>query len=498
MGGTGASAGSAPGAPERLRSPCSAVLASDDCWSSSQNADNANNAWNQNFDDGNQNTNNNKNNTNRVRAVRDPGAGRGEARAAGRPGPPASERLVSDSPAGIPLTEVFEAFESCRRHKRGTMNALAFELDYEANLVALWRDINSGAYRPARSIAFIVDKPVKREIFAADFRDRVVHHLIIDKLGPLFEREFIFDTYACRVGKGTHLGIRRVERFMRSCSRNHTRDCYILKLDIAGFFMSIDRGLLYRRLEAFVREGYGAPDRDLLLGLCRTVVFCDPARNCVVKGRRSDWDGLPAEKSLFHSRPGCGLPIGNLTSQVFANFYLSPFDHFMKHDLGLRYYGRYVDDIVVVHPDRSYLAALIPVAADYLRRELGLTLHPRKIHLEHCADGVEFLGVVIKPHRTCIASRTRGNFRRAVERHNRIADDHRPTRAERDAFRSSINSYLGLLAHYDTYRLRRRVLRDVLSPRWRRAVRVDASLRKVVFTAAPPSGYSNSSDSATG
>jgi hypothetical protein len=398
----------------------------------------------------------------------------------------AQMELWQATAGAIPLAEVFAAYESCRRHKRGTMNALAFELDYEANLVALWREINSGAYRPARSIAFIVDRPVKREIFAADFRDRVVHHLIIDKLNPLFERELIFDTYACRVGKGTHMGIRRVERFLRQCSRNHTRDCFILKLDVQGFFMSIDRGILYRRLEAFVGEKYCAPDRELVLDLCRKVVFCDPARNCVVKGRRSDWDGLPADKSLFHSRPGCGLPIGNLTSQVFANFYLSPFDHYMKHQLGLRYYARYVDDIVVVHPDRGFLAGLISVAAEYLQRELGLTLHPRKVYLQHYAHGVQYLGVVVKPHRTYIASRTKGNFRRAVERHNRVADDHKPTRAERDAFRGSVNSYLGLLAHYDTYRLRRRLLLEVLSPRWRRVARVDAGLRKVVLEASLP------------
>ena len=385
--------------------------------------------------------------------------------------------------AGIPLAEVFEAYQSCRRHKRGTHNALAFELDYEANLVALWEDINSGAYRPARSIAFIVERPVKREIFAADFRDRVVHHLIVGKLNPLFERELVFDTYACRVGKGTHMGIRRVERFMRRCSRNYTRDCYILKLDVQGFFMSIDRGILYRRLEAFVGEKYSAPDRELVLGFCRKVVFCDPARSCIVKGRRSDWDGLPADKSLFHSRSGCGLPIGNLTSQVFANFYLSPFDHFIKHDLGLRYYGRYVDDMVVVHPDRDFLAALVPVAADYLRRELGLTLHPRKIYLQHYAHGVKFLGVIIKPRRIYIESRTKGNFHFAIEQHNRVAEEHRPTRAERVAFRGSINSYLGLLAHYDTYRLRRRLVLEGLSPWWLKAVRVDAALRKIVLKA---------------
>ena len=130
-----------------------------------------------------------------------------------------------------PAAAAFEACQSRRRHKRGAHNALAFELDYEGNLVAPREDIDSGAYRPARAIAFIVDKPVKREIAAADFRGRVVHHLIGSRLSALFERELVFDSYACPVGKGTHMGIRRVDRFLK------------------GFFMSSDRGILRRRLD---------------------------------------------------------------------------------------------------------------------------------------------------------------------------------------------------------------------------------------------------------
>jgi RNA-directed DNA polymerase len=133
------------------------------------------------------------------------------------------------------LSELFEAYFTCRKNKRDTVNALAFEVDYEQNLINLWSDLNSGNYSPNRSIAFIVDKPVKREIFAADFRDRIVHHLIIGKLNPYFEKQFIYDSYACREGKGTHFGIRRVDRFIRQCSESYTKDCYILKLDVQGF-----------------------------------------------------------------------------------------------------------------------------------------------------------------------------------------------------------------------------------------------------------------------
>ena len=139
---------------------------------------------------------------------------------------------------GIELADLFAAYADCRRNKRRTMNALAFEVDYERELIALHEDINTGIYQPRRSIAFVVDKPVKREIFAADFRDRVVHHLIINKLNPLLEKEFIYDSYACRAGRGTHFGIQRIDRFIRQSSLNYTTDCYVLKLDIQGFFVN--------------------------------------------------------------------------------------------------------------------------------------------------------------------------------------------------------------------------------------------------------------------
>ncbi len=384
-----------------------------------------------------------------------------------------------DRPA-ISLGELFEAYADCRRNKRGTTNAVAFEVDYEANLIALWQQINSGRYRPGRSLAFIVDKPVKREIFAARFRDRVVHHLIINKLNPLFEREFIYDSYACRVGKGTHFGIARLQRFMRKCSLGGTRDAYVLRLDIRGFFMSIDRALLWRRLRQFIVEKYTANDRALLLDLCRTIVRHDPARRCIIRGRPSDWDGLPTDKSLFHSRPGCGLPIGNLTSQVFANFYLNLFDHAVKHELGIRYYGRYVDDIVIVHQDRRELAALVPTMAALLKERLGLRLHPRKVYLQHVTKGAPFLGVYVSPERILAGRRTKGNFYQTIRRHNLVAQDHRPCRDERFAFRSSINSYLGILSHYSTFRLRKRMLGRV-SFWWWRVFHSDMRLIKAVL-----------------
>ncbi len=366
--------------------------------------------------------------------------------------------------AHIDLEGLIEAYYSCRKNKRNTVNALAFEVDSESKLYDLWRQINNGSYQPGRSVAFVIHTTVAREVFAADFRDRVVHHLIINKLNPIFEKQFIYDSYACRKGKGTHFGIQRLSRFIRSCSHNYSRDCYILKLDIEGFFMHIDREILFRRLRAFIEEKYQEQHKAIIIELCKKVVFNDCATNCIIKGRKSDWDDLPSSKSLFHSPPGCGLPIGNLTSQIFANFYMDAFDHFVKHDLSIRYYGRYVDDWVIVHPDKVYLQSLIPRINSYLQEQLGLNIHPRKIYLQHYTKGVTFLGTVVKPGRIYVKNRTKGNFYESVLKWNeRSRNKKKLDEKELLSFQSSINSYLGLMKHYQTYNIRRKMLLQSLS-----------------------------------
>ncbi len=376
------------------------------------------------------------------------------------------DTLPEETKPEIELSELFEAYYDCRKTKRNTFNALAFEVDYESNLVSLYHEINSGSYKPGKSIAFIVNNPVTREIFAADFRDRVVHHLVINKLNPLFEDHFIYDSYACRPGKGTRMGIQRVNKFIKQCSHNYTRDCYILKLDIEGFFMHINKNVLFGRLYEFTREHYQNRDQELLIELCRKTIYNNCTGNCIIKGKKGNWKALPASKSLFHSPEHCGLPIGNLTSQIFANFYLNTFDHFIKHELGIRFYGRYVDDFVLIHPEKEYLKSLIPVLRNFLQSELQLSLHPKKIYLQHYSKGVKFLGAYIKPNRIYIGNRTKGNFYDAIERQNIIARDHKPTKSEKGQFLSSMNSYLGIMKHYRTYRLRKKILFKHLSVWW--------------------------------
>jgi len=364
----------------------------------------------------------------------------------------------------IEIVELFQAYFDCRSNKRNTANAIAFEQNYESNLLNLCEEINDGTYMPGRSIAFIVEKPVKREIFAADFRDRIVHHLIINKLNPFFEKQFIFDSYSCRVTRGTHFGIKRINKFIHQCSCNYSKDAYILKLDIEGFFMHIDKNILFNRLHKFINDKYTEPDKELLVELCKKVIFNNPVENCIIKGNKSLWNDLPATKSLFNSPVNCGLPIGNLTSQIFANLYLDSFDHYIKHDLKIKYYGRYVDDFVIVHPDKEYLKLLIPHLYNFLLSTLKLRLHPKKIYLQHYTKGVKFLGVVIKPHRIYIANRTKGNFYKTIEQWNNLIREKKKINTEElTAFISSINSYLGIMKHYKTYKLRKKMLLQNLS-----------------------------------
>jgi RNA-directed DNA polymerase len=366
------------------------------------------------------------------------------------------------------LNDLFTAYFDARKNKRNTANALRFERNFESNIFKLHEEIVSGNYKTSPGICFVVDKPVKREIFAADFRDRIVHHLLFNYLSPVYEKLFIHDSYSCRKGKGTHYGVKRIDHFIRSCSQNYKKDCYILKLDIKGYFMSIDKDILLSKAEKVLMAARNEFEvcRDLLEDLLKEVIFNDPTKNSYIKGNKSDWQGLPVSKSIFNAAKNTGLPIGNLTSQLFGNVYLNEFDHFVKRDLAIKYYGRYVDDFILVHQSRDYLKLLIPEISDFLKAKLQLTLHPKKIYLQHFSKGVNYLGTFIKPHRIYIANRAKANFFDAIQKQNILVRDHKPTQEEKEIFLSSINSYLGIMKHYKTYKARKHLILKNLSGWW--------------------------------
>ncbi len=197
------------------------------------------------------------------------------------------DQYAVDKEGNIPLEHFFLAYFDCRKNKRNKADAVFFEMNYERELVKLHREVNSGKYMVSPLDVFISEKPVKREIFAAQFRDRIIHHLIINKLEHVFEKEFIYDTYSCRKGKGTHFGIERLKEHIRKCTNNFSKDCYILKMDIKGYFMSINREILLKKIEEVLEKDYHKADKERLLFLVKTVVENDSTKNCKRKSSPS-------------------------------------------------------------------------------------------------------------------------------------------------------------------------------------------------------------------
>lgn len=319
---------------------------------------------------------------------------------------------------------------------------------------------------------------MKREIFAAEFRDRVVHHLIARRIYPLLERQFLTDSYSTQKGKGTLFGILRVERHISECSENYTKDCYILKLDISGYFMSIDKRMLYECIERFLKERYRGNDLQMLLWLLRKTIFNRPERNCVLKVPRWRWKGLPKNKSLFGTNGKKGLPIGNLTSQLLALLYLDELDHKITEEWGVPHYGRYVDDMVLIHPSKEHLLAVRECIQQWLG-EHGLKLHPKKMYLQHCKKGVLFVGGMIKPGRKYISHRTVGHLMSKIHRFNELFDSGKPVTDEQlDSVIATMNSYLGMMKHYNAVRLFHR-MRQLISDSWYRYVYLEKQGRSV-------------------
>lgn len=408
-------------------------------WSSTPN--DSSNAYNLNFNDGNINVNNtNRNNGQSVRCVK----------AFTQEGISQSFPVFHISKSQL-LIDLFKAYYDARKHKRNTHNQLMFEIEMEDYLVQLRDELLDRTYKVGRSTCFITEEPVKREIFAADFRDRVVHHLVYNYIMPIFDKTFIEDSYSCRKCKGTLYGIKRLEHHIRSCSRNYSRVCYVMKMDIQGYFMNIQRQRLleivtedlmnFANRASDTGEVWGERlDYSLIFYLLEEIIMNDPTENCLIKGKKTDWDGLPANKSLFKTPEGCGLPIGNLTSQLFSNIYLNRLDQLVKREFREKHYGRYVDDFFIVSRQYTKLKLHKKEIKQYLSEKLGLTLHPKKSKIMDERFGISFLGAYIKPHRKYLDNRTKRRISRRISMLNNCTDP--------EKLRASINSYLGCMKHY--------------------------------------------------
>lgn len=359
------------------------------------------------------------------------------------------------------LLDLYAAFLCAKRHKSSKPYVLRFQKNLMENLVELRDRLWDRSYKPAPSSCFIIERPKKREVFAAQFKDRIVHHLYYNYTHELYERTFIADTYSCVPERGTHYGIRRLESHIRKASRNYSRTCYIMKLDIRGYFMHIRRERLLEiaigSLEKMRTHRTGKDDNkrwedsidyDFVEWLTREIVLLNPNDKCVIVGSERDWDGLDPAKSMRNTDSGLGLPIGNLTSQLFSNVYLNVFDQFMKRDMKCKHYGRYVDDAYVVSADKGWLSSVMPQVQSFLNNALGLELHMGKLNISDVLYGTTFLGAYIKPHRTYASNNCISRMKRNI---NNLDFDNK------DSVYRSVNSFLGVLSHHATYKIRRRL-----------------------------------------
>lgn len=353
----------------------------------------------------------------------------------------------------IDFETILEAYFDCRKRKRSTVGATEFEFDYVHNLVELMNEVNSRQYKIGKSICFVVRYPRYREVFAGEFRDRIIHHYIALRLEPLFEQIFCDRTYNCRKGKGQLAGVTQLAEDIREESENYTKDAYVMKVDLKGFFMSVIKSKLAKKVDDFVVEHYEGDDKEDLRWLCNLVVMHRPELNCERRSPLWMWNFIPKEKSLFTNGEDRGIAIGNLFAQLFANFLLNVID--WKIDAVCVRHNRYVDDISFVSKDKDKLLSIVPMLRTELGK-LGLRLNEKKFYLQHYSKGVQFTGAVIKPDRIYVANHTINSFAFAVERLGKAAemgiiDDIKKNIA-------SVNSYLGIMAHYNEYATKRRIM----------------------------------------
>ncbi|TSC88093.1 MAG: RNA-directed DNA polymerase [Microgenomates group bacterium Gr01-1014_7] len=307
----------------------------------------------------------------------------------------------------ISIENLFQAWSEFRKGKKKRKDVIIFERNLEDNLFDLQTALKNKVYQHGQYHDFFVHDPKRRHIHKAPVADRIIHHLLYKYLYKLWDKTFIYDSYSCRVGKGTHKGVERLKKFTRKVSQNYTRPCWALKLDIKKFFASVDHSILIELLKKKIK------DKDILWLL----------------------------QKVIQSFPQ-GIPLGNLTSQVFANIYMNELDQYIKQYIKFTYYIRYADDFVVLSESRETLEKMVDPVSQFIKNSLKLELHPHKIILRNLNWGIDFLGYIVLPH--YILPRTKTKKRIFSKLKGKIGDEN---------FNQSLQSYLGYLFHANSFKI---------------------------------------------
>lgn len=315
-------------------------------------------------------------------------------------------------PKIISIENLIIAWEEFAEGKKQKTDVRIFAQHLLQNILSLHDDLLNYSYKHGDYQRFTINDPKERVIHKATVRDRLLHHAIHRVLYPIFDQGFIFDSYSCRLGKGTHRAVNRLGSFVRKVSKNYTKPCFVLKCDIKKYFGSVDRKILISIIEQKISDAN-------VLRLLKNVL-----------------------DSFQKTSTNCGIPLGNLTSQLFANIYLNEFDRFIKHQLKIKYYARYCDDFIILGNNPKELEKLVPIIERFLNIDLKLKLHKQKTIIRKLGQGIDFLGCVILPYHRVLRTKTK---KRMLGRANK----------------KNLPSYLGVLKHCDGYKLRQAIANKV-------------------------------------
>jgi len=319
----------------------------------------------------------------------------------------------------ISLDNLFLAWEKFKIGKTNKLDVQEFNLKLEDNIFNLYSRLKNKTYSHSVYHNFYINDPKRRYISKAYVKDRIVHQAVYQKLYPIFDKSFIHDSYSSRLNKGTHKAINRLKNYCEKVSLKNTQNCFVLKCDIKKFFDSIDHNILLELIQKKITD-------ENTLWLVKNIL-----------------DSFEKEKST-------GLPLGNVTSQLFCNIYLNELDQFIKHKLKIKYYLRYCDDFAIVNKDKKYLENLIPQIDNFLKQELKLNLHARKTIYRKYLQGVDFLGYVILPHHKVLRTKTKKRMIRKLETKKLELKQNIITQ---EKFNASLNSYLGMLGHCEGHKV---------------------------------------------
>ena len=334
---------------------------------------------------------------------------------------------------------LIKASNLAKRGNRQKSYGLEFEFNLEQELGRLVWELKTGYYQPNAYHHFVAFYPKMRAIAAPAFRDRVVQQSLVMEIEPIFDRIFIYDSYACRKHKGTHLGAKRVKKFLQA---THTlypqQDVYVLQSDIKSFFASMSWPILQKLMAKKITD-------PKALNLIIKFITQHLVSSTSTQSRA-------AIEKVINVKQQRGLPIGNLTSQLFANVYLNQLDHFVKEELKQRWYSRYMDDFLIINPSKNELHKLKNKIAVFLEKNLKLKLHPKKTVIYPVKNGVPFVGYRIFHDHVLI----RGNSlirmqRRLKKRYQQLAREE----INQTEFQQSVSSFQGHLKHADTYWLQK-------------------------------------------